>query len=196
MEEVIDFDQWYLNHKIVIEYWAVYNPETGKVQGIYPNDSANEFEYKIKIDNDIAESIGNGKVSLANCYVDLESDKLEITEVKLLLKIDDLLHRVIDKQWSDIVDPDLIITARQNNLEFKLSDTAKGKKRIHYNGDTIMDFYITEYNDPNILLEKLTLKIDDLTKKDHHIFNLELPDKFSIYTRRIFKKYILINEIN
>ena len=112
MEEVIDFDQWYLNHKIVIEYWAVYNPETGKVQGIYPNDSANEFEYKIKIDNDIAESIGNGKVSLANCYVDLESDKLEITEVKLLLKIDDLLHRVIDKQWSDIVDPDLIITTR------------------------------------------------------------------------------------
>jgi hypothetical protein len=195
MEEVIDFDQWYLNHKIVIEYWAVYDPETGKVKGIYPNESADAYEHKIKVDSEIAEAIGAGKILLSNCFIDFDSDTLEITEVKSLLKIDDVLHRVIEKQWTDTEDPEVTIKFNNNILRFNLSEKAKGKKRVHYNGDTLMDFYITGYNDPNILLEKITIQLDDLVKKDQD-FQLDVDGRFSVFTRRIFKKYVLINENN
>jgi hypothetical protein len=195
MEEVIDFDQWYLNHKIVIEYWAVYDPDTGKVKGIYPNESADSFEHKIKIDSEIAEAIGTGKILLSNCVIDFDSDTLEITEVKSLVKIDDVLHRVSEKQWSDIENPEVTITSKNNKLIFSMSEKAKGKKRIHYNGDTLMDFYITEYNDPNILFEKITIQLDNLITQDK-IFQFDYSGKFSVFTRRIFKQYVLINENN
>lgn len=195
MEEVIDFDQWYLNHKIVIEYWAVYDPDTGKVKGIYPNESVDTYEHKIKIDAETAESIGSGKILLSNCFVDFDSDTLEITEIKPLLKIDDLLHRIVDQRWVDMEDPEVTVTVEDTNLKFKLSEKAKGKKRVHYSGDTVMDFYITEYNDPNILIKKISMSLDDLVKNDK-IFHVSLPTRFSIFTKRIFKKYILINENN
>lgn len=195
MEEVIDFDQWYLNHKIIIEYWAVYDPDTGKVKGIYPNESAEPFKHKIKIDSEIAEDIGAGKILLSNCFVDFDSDTLEIVEIKSLLKIDDVLHRIIEKQWSNIENPDIIITSNGSELVFSMSEKAKGKKRIHYNGDTLMDFYITEYNDPNILLEKITIQLDNLIAQNKQI-QFNYPRKFSVFTRRIFKKYVLINENN
>jgi hypothetical protein len=195
MEEVIDFDQWYQTHNIEIEYWAVYDPETGKVKGIYPNQSADSFEHKIKVDQETGEAIGSGKISLANCYIDFESDTLEIIEIKSLIKIDDVLHRIIDSRWADSKDPDLTISVKDNNLIFSLSDKVKSKKRIHYNGDTIMDFYITEYNDPNILFEKFSIQLNQLIDEEKS-FQIKLPQKFSVYTRRIFKKYILINENN
>jgi len=195
MEEVIDFDKWYQDHKIEIEYWAVYDPETGKVKGIYPNQSADNFEHKIKIDQEIGEAIGDGRISLANCYIDFESDTLEIIEIKSLIKIDDVLHRIIDSYWADSKDPDLTVKVKGDNLIFSLSDKVKSKKRIHYNGDTIMDFYITEYNDPNILFEKFSIQLNQLIEEEKS-FQIKLPKKFSVYTRRIFKKYILVNENN
>lgn len=195
MEEVMDFDQWYLNHKIVVEYWAVYDPETGKVKGVYPNESADAYEHKIKIDIEIAEAIGSGKILLSNCFIDFDSDTLEITEVKSLLKIDDVLHRIVEEQWSNIQEPDVTVTLNKDNLSFALSEKAKGKKRIHYNGDTLMDFYVTEYNDPTILLKKVTIKLDDLINQDK-IFQVDIPGRFSVFTRRIFKKYVLVNENN
>ncbi len=195
MEEVMDFDQWYLNHKIVVEYWAVYDPETGKVKGVYPNESADAYEHKIKIDTEIAEAIGSGKILLSNCFIDFDSDTLEITEVKSLLKIDDVLHRIVEQQWSNIEDPDVTVILTKDNLCFTLSEKAKGKKRIHYNGDTLMDFYVTEYNDPTILLKKVTIKLDDLINQDK-IFQVNIPGRFSVFTRRVFKKYVLVNENN
>lgn len=195
MEKVIDFDKWYQDHKIEIEYWAVYDPETGKVKGIYPNQSADNFEHKIKIDQETGEAIGDGRISLANCYIDFESDTLEIIEIKSLIKIDDVLHRIIDSYWTDSKDSDLTVTVKGDNLILSLSDKVKSKKRIHYNGDTIMDFYITEYNDPNILFEKFSIQLNQLIEEEKS-FQIKLPQKFSVYTRRIFKKYILVNENN
>lgn len=195
MEEVIDFDQWYQTHKVEVQYWAVYDPETGKVKGIYPNQSADGFEHKIKIDQETGDAIGEGKISLSNCYVDFESDTLEIVEIKSLIKIDDVLHRIIDSRFTDIKDPDLTVNVKNNTLTLSLSEKVKSKKRIHYNGDTIMDFYITEYNDPNVLFDKFSVQLDQLIQKENS-FQVTAPQKFSVYTRRIFKTYILINENN
>ena len=54
-----------------------------------------------------------------------------------------------------------------------------------------MSFLITDYNDPNILYKMVSLTVSDLVEKKKIFKDIELPDRFSVYTRRIFKNYVL-----
>lgn len=192
----MDFDEWIkTSQQIKIQYWAGYDPLTGKVTGIYPGNTANEIKHKIEIDQEIAESIANGTTSIFNCYIDLEEGKLEIVEVKSLTKIDDVLHRVIDSKWSDIQDPDIIIKNYNNNLFIILNEKYRKGKKVFWDGETEMDFFITDYNDPDVLHNMFTVKLSKLLEKDYSI-EVSAPRKFSVYTRRLFKKYIFVNENN
>lgn len=195
MEEVIDFDEWYQKQVITVEYWAVYDPLSGQVKGVYPNRSADAYEHKIKIDNEVGEAIGAGRILLSNCFVDFEADTLEIIETKPLIKIDDVLHRIVDQQWSNIKDIDLLINVTYNKIVFSLSDKIKSKKRIRYNNDTVLDFYFTSYNDPHELYSIVSFQIQDLIDNDK-VIDLHLSNKFSVYTKRIFKNYVISNENN
>ena len=110
MEEVVDFDKWVSENSVIeVTYWAVYDIETGKILGVYPNNSADQFQNKIQIKKDLAEMIAEGKILLRSCFVDITSSELEIIESQSLRKIDDVLHRVIDKQWTSDSDPDIVI---------------------------------------------------------------------------------------
>ena len=64
------------------------------------------------------------------------------------------------------------------------------KRKIVWDGDTEMQFFITEYNDPNLLFEVVTVKINDLIGKYISIEGINYP-KFSVYTRRLFKNYMI-----
>jgi len=194
MEELMDFDEWIkIPQQIKIQYWAGYDPESGKVTGIYPGDSAVNVKYKVEIDQEIAESIANGITSIFNCFVDLDDGKFEIVEVKSLTKIDDVLHRVIGSKWSSVVDPDIVILNQNNKIVITLHEKYRNGKKIFWNGETEMDFFITEYNDPHTLYNIFTVKISKLIEKDH-VENLPEIKKFSIYTRRLFKNYIFHDE--
>lgn len=196
MEELMDFDEWIkTSQQIKIQYWAGYDPATGKVTGIYPNSVASEIKHKIEIDQEIAESIADGTTSIFNCHIDLEEGKLEIVEVKSLTKIDDILHRVIDSKWTDIQDPDIIIKHNSNSLFIILNEKYRKGKKIFWDGETEMDFFITGYNDPDVLYNMFTVKLSKLLENDYSI-EISAPGKFSIYTRRLFKKYIFVNENN
>ncbi len=196
MEEVMDFDEWIKTvHANRIQYWAEYEPSTGKVLGIYPEHAANSIKNKIEIDQETAESINNGSTSIFNCYVDLESGNLEIVEVKSLTKIDDVLHRVIDSQWANADDADVFIKNKGNVISIILNEKYRKGKRIFWDGETEMDFFITEYNDPHVLHNMFTVKLSKLIEEDFSI-EINSPNKFSVYTRRLFKRYIFINENN
>jgi len=52
-----------------------------------------------------------------------------------------------------------------------------------------MIFLVTDYNDPNVLLHMLSIRAGDITENTK-LFTLDLPNRFSVYTRRIFDKYI------
>ena len=54
-----------------------------------------------------------------------------------------------------------------------------------------MKLLITDYNDPNVLYTMITLTVADLVEQKKIFENIELPERFSIYTRRIFKNYVL-----
>jgi len=203
MEEVVDFDKWVSENSVIeVTYWAVYDIETGKILGVYPNNSADQFQNKIQIKKDLAEMIAEGKILLRSCFVDITSSELEIIESQSLRKIDDVLHRVIDKQWTSDSDPDIVIEYFQKIKKIKVSMTERfygtnksivsdSKRKIDWKGSTEILLSITDYNDPNVLYYTLSLKVTDLVGNAVTFNNIELDKKFSIYTRRVFKNYVL-----
>jgi hypothetical protein len=54
-----------------------------------------------------------------------------------------------------------------------------------------MNFFITDYNDPNVLFEIVSVRIKDLVGKSKIFKNIEYK-KFSVYTRRLFKNYVIV----
>jgi hypothetical protein len=191
-QELMDFDEWIkLPVNQTIEYYATFKDD-GVLIGVYPSHAVLDITNKIKIDDEIATAIASGVENLFSYRVDIPTKKL----VKLnkfsthsLIKIDDILHRVIDKKWSNIQDPDITIlhNVKNSTLTFSMSD--KYSTNIIWDGATEMIFLITDYNDPNVLIHMLSIRAGDITENTKS-FVLDLPTRFSVYTRRIFDKYI------
>jgi hypothetical protein len=203
MEEALtDLQSWLESLPAVeVSYYAIFDSKTGQVTGIYPEYAARDIENKILIDKEIAESVFDGRTTSHSYIVDLTTASLEFIEVQTLTKIDDVLHRIVDKKWSTVVDNDVFLTYDRANktLTFELSIKYNGtravknvtSKRVHWNGSTEMLFLITSYNDPNGLFYTASATIDSLIENKKVLFDVELPVHFSVYTRRIFKNYVI-----
>jgi hypothetical protein len=198
----IDFDEWIKNFKIEpVKYFALFDPVNGSISGIYPNSALPDSKTLIEIDDETAGLIHEGKIQLQNCFVDLDSGKFEIAELKVLNKIDDLLHRIVEKQWTSIDKEDVYVKylTTSKSLRFELTDRLGGtkksgsqsKRKLHWDGSTTMTFLVTEYNDPNIVYDIIRFKIDDIVGKSKTYKLNTTPDRFSLYTKRIFPNYII-----
>ena len=202
MEKLIDFDQWYLNYKLPpVQFVAVFDPNTGMVLSVGPSHAFVNEKNKIPIDDELALSIINAEVKISNCVVDINSNTVEIAEIKSVFKIDDVLHRIISKKDSELKLHDVYLKhdSKTNCLKIELSVEYGGtkksraglkKRNIVWDGDTEMLFFITDYNDPNVLLETVSVKINELLGTAKIIPNINFT-KFSVYTRRIFKRYVI-----
>ena len=192
MEEVIDFDEWLQNYKPPkVEFWAIYDPDTSAVIGIYPSPAADEKKYKIKIDQELAEDIQNGIIRMSSCFVDLDLETIKVVEKHSLTKIDDILHRIVDKKYSVVKEADIVVkyNEEENKLIFIMTPILKTRK-IRWDGHTEMEFLITSYNDPHNLYQSISFRLEELEENPKE-FNYTGSDKrFSIFTRRIFKNYI------
>lgn len=203
MEQTIDFDEWFKNFKPPKPvYFAVYDPDTGAINSIFPNTGLPEIENIIELDDETAQLITEGKLILNNCFVDFESGQLEIAEIKTLNKIDDLLHRVIEKKWSkNQEEEDFFISydTTKKKIKFELSSRYNGsrvcssesKRKIRWDGSTVMTFLITDYNDPNYIYETIKIKINDLINQSKEFKLTNVPKKFSVYTKRLFPIYVM-----
>jgi len=202
MEEIEDFDKWFTNYKLPpVKFVATYDPDTGAVISVGPRHAFKDQKYKIPVDKELAESIINAEIKIDNCVVDMNSNTLEVAEIKSVYKIDDVLHRIISKEDSEITKPDVYIKydSKLSTLKIELSTEFGGtrkarsgikKRNIVWDGDTEMKFFVTEYNDPNLLFEVVTVTINDLIGKYKLITDFTYP-KFSVYTRRLFKNYVI-----
>jgi hypothetical protein len=202
MEEIIDFDNWLANFKLPpVKFVAVFNPDTGAVISVGPSHAFKDQKHKISIDKELAESIINAEIKINNCIVDINSNTLEVAEIKNTYKIDDVLHRIISKKDSEIKNPDIYIKydSKFNTFKIEMSSEFGGtckaragikKRNIVWDGDTEMQFFITEYNDPNLLFETVSVTINNLTGNHKLITGFNYP-KFSVYTRRLFKNYVI-----
>lgn len=185
-----------------VKYVAVFDRDSGAVISVGPEDSFKNIDNKIFVDREFVDGIVDCKISIHNCFVDFYDLKLEIKEVKNLFKIDDVLHRIPESKFVDFKDADIYVTYNLDRrmLVFELTERFEGtrplidqtvkKQKMVWSGDTSMDFYVTEYNDPHKLLYTVKLTLDDLVDRPFEM-SLQLPEKFSIFTRRLFKNYIL-----
>jgi hypothetical protein len=185
------------------KFAAVFDPETGRVLSVGPDFAFEDKEHKIEIDSILAESIITGETIIHDCFVDFYDYKIEIKQAVSLYKIDDVLHRITNKEFVDFVDADVYVTynKRSKNLSIELTERFCGtrqvtdktnfrKQKMIWNGDTELTFYVTAYNDPHIIYETLTLTVSDLIEKKYKT-KIVLPKKFSVFTRRLFKRYVM-----
>ena len=201
--EQIDFDDWLKNYQpIKPKYFATFEPESGSVISITPEIGLADKTNSIEIDDETAQLITEGKISLNNCFVDFDSGKFEIAEIKVLNKIDDVLHRVVENRWSsNRQEADFFITFNQKTkkIKFEISSRYNGtkksesssKRKIRWDGSTIMTFLITDYNDPNYIYTYFQFKIEELIDQSREFIITEMPDKFSVYTKRLFPHYVI-----
>jgi hypothetical protein len=193
MEEKLDlapFDEWIKTIEVPEETYFFEFDNDGNVLGLHPGHSVVDINNKIQVDNDVVLAIYDGGETLRHYKVDIISNKVikvNLSSITGLYKIDDILHRVIDKKWSNVTKPDISIEYNREELllTFKINPLLK---TVEWQGDQDMIFLITEYNDPNVLQEMINFNVNELVKYPQR-FTLELPEKFSIYTRRIFDKY-------
>lgn len=203
MEKILDFDQWYLNWTPpVVEYVAVFDSQTGAVLSVGPSHAFVDEKYKVPIDKETAESIISAEIKIDSCVIDINSNKLEVAEIRSVFKLDNVLHRIISIEYNNQKNSDIYLTYNSKNksLKIELSTEFGGTKvpvvpvkqrRIVWDGDTEMNFFITEYNDPNVLFEIISVRIKDLVGKSKIFKNIEYK-KFSVYTRRLFKNYVIV----
>ena len=202
METVEDFDKWLAEYKPApVKYVAVYNGMTGAVTSVGPDYAFPDAECIVEIDSETALSIITAEIQIHHCQIDIHSGELEIAETKTLNKLDDVLHRIPLIQYADIVKPDVYLTytAKNQTLKIQLSTEFGGTKKYKdankqrkfvWDGITVMDFLITEYNDPNLIYKMFSVKINDLVGKTVTVKNVSY-DNFSVYTRRLFKNYVI-----
>jgi hypothetical protein len=197
MEEKLDlapFDEWIKTLEVPEETYFFEFDLDGNVIALHPGPSVDHIKNKIQVDLDVALGIYDRGETLRHYKVDVISGrviKVNLASITGLTKIDDVLHRVIDKKWSKISKPDVSIEYDRADalLTFKINPLLK---TIEWQGDQDMVFLITEYNDPNVLQEMISFNVNELVKYPQR-FTLTLPEKFSIYTRRIFDKYTYEN---
>jgi len=197
----MDFDTWFQQAQTEQQtYSAVFDTDSGQVLRVGPTAAFPE-QNKVDIPVETAMDILEGRIKIVNCFIDFDSEKLEVTEIHNLFKIDDVLHRITESQWSDIVNPDILLTYSEEDsiITIELSkeyggtnDTGTDRTRnMFWNGDTVLNFMITGYNDPHIIYDVFSFTIDDL-KGQRQFFKIEdVGNRFSVYTRRVFKKYML-----
>jgi hypothetical protein len=204
MEEVINIEELLKDFQLSpISYVAVFNPETGEVISVGPSVAFKNEKYTVSVDDELALSIIDGKTLISSCFVDITGNTLEISQIKSIFKMDDVLHRIIEKQWSNIEKPDVYITYTNNSLIFELSEEYNGtykhddqiqpikSKKVMWDGETSMTFLVSTYNDPNVPFKLLKITLSELIGNSKIFDNLDFPcEKFSIYTRRIFKNYV------
>lgn len=187
-----------------LSYAAVYNPDTGEVMRIGPASAFIAEKNQVPVDKDTALQIIEGKIRITSCAVNIYTKEFEIAEIKTAYKMDDVLHRIPDVRWADIENPEIYLTYNPTKkmLTFELSKEFGGTRitsdkpitvirRTLWEGDTTMNFFITDYNDPNVLHKMISIKILDLKDKSTVVENLDIPNRFSVYTRRLFKKYVM-----
>ena len=196
MEEITDFDKW-LQTIVVepIEYYAIYNPQTAEIIGIYPKNSAKEIKHKVLIDLDLAESIFEGKVSLNSCFVDEVDNELQVVQTQSIRTIDDILHRVVSREFATFKEADLCVTYNYISSEMVLSLNEKIKqKKVRWDSGALLKFLITEYNDPHKVIQVITTTLDDLCENDQKFQYIGTAKTFSVFTSRVFKNYIFVEK--
>jgi hypothetical protein len=192
MEETLDFDTWLANYKPVEPvYVASYDPMSGAVLAIGSETALAGENSKTAMDTELALSVLEGKLPIHRCYVDLDTKTVSIAEIKSIVKVNDVLHRIIESEYSLVSEHDIVVVYEKSSKKITIKSGKTGNISSHWSADTPMSYYLTDYNDPNVVHKIVNITISDILSDPVIIDNIELPDRFSVYTKRLFRNYVL-----
>ena len=187
-----------------ITYSAEFNIKTGRVKRVGPSHGFDlENKNVISVDEEIAKKILSGEASISNCFVDVANETFEIVETKNLKTLDDLLHRIVYLEYSDIESPDVYILYENNSLIIELSAELGGtyqthqdtscieERKLFWPHDTPMKFLLTSYNDPHIVYNEFQFSLKKLLQGPVQFDNVTFSNSRSLYTKRLFKNYVM-----
>ena len=175
-----------------IEFFAIYNPATFDVIGIYPSHAASDITHKISISQQLADMIFNGTVPLQQCFIDITSDVPVVAQHQSISKIDNILHRVPNRLYIQIDNPDLTILFNTNINQFTISVSDR-VKNIRWLTDINLRFLISAYNDPHILYQVINVELASLVSAPYTVTYTGPSNLFSVFTSRVFNTYIFEN---
>jgi hypothetical protein len=189
--QLMDFYEWIRTVDLVPDVYYLEFDESGAVIGLHPN-AGPELVNKIQIDDFTALEIHEGRRMLNHFRVDIPTQTIvEVEKIELngLQKIDDILHRIIEKQWTKIDKPDVevVYNSNENLLIFKINPLLK---TTDWHGEQEMIFLVTDYNDPNALKKMIKFTVSEIISYPIRV-DIALEDRFSVYTRRLFNNYTL-----
>jgi len=205
MEEVIDFDEWFKKQvDIVVQYYLIYDSETGEVKSLSPDYACTDLAYKIPISQEMAEDILAGNLNPSLIKVNLDLKELEILEDQSIEKIESLIYRIPHRADYDKKDIDVCIRyyKQDKTLVFELTKKFGGtfdnneleKDNIRepfWENDLSVDYMIGDLNDPNILHDTISVKISEMIGNPVVFEQIDLPENFSIYyTKRILRNHV------
>jgi hypothetical protein len=188
METSIDFDSWIAAYSPTdIVYHVSYDPVSGSIFKVGNQTALVGDEYTTVIDTELAEKIIEGSLPIHRCFVNPDTQEVEIAEIKSITKINDILHRVIELEHSLAERQDLKITYDRSTKVLTIELLAT----THWTNDLSMLFYLTDYNDPNVVYKDITVVLADIKNTPAVYTDIVLPERFSVYTKRLFRNYVL-----
>lgn len=193
MEKKYDVN-WYENPV----FGAVYDPDTLTIikvgQKVFFENETN----LVDIDFDLAIKIIKGEIPNHRCFANLNIFKAEIIEERSLSLIEDVLHRIPEIQFSKYQSFDIMITYNNNKFIIELNSELGGtykeseiKKIIKWDPSVKLNFLLTSYNDPHIIYKIVEFPLSDLLTKSVLLECSNLPNRFSVFTNRVFKSYAI-----
>ena len=186
--------------------YVFYNPETGAITGI--SNSANEQTLpSVTVMFDQVRSLLEGDDVVQNYKIVFSPDAKDYVFIRLdeQEEVLESIHDVIF-QFSFNVDTSNPLIYDSTNDITVIQDYEDTCWKVYINGtlarslrerklyfDQIYEFYITDFNDPNILYKTLRVPMNELINNYYCILPFDQIDedevRVSVYARKIFEKY-------
>ena len=199
MEEINLFDDL-IQQPTEVRYCLGFNPTKGRITGLYPTTSTLKPKNTVDIPTEIADKLLEGLLRPEELLVDTKTKNLIFAE-NFDQTDSTVIYRVPDAKFTNVEDPDLILSYNGTVFSVELSARLGGiygkfnddVAVLQYPDGMIIHLLITKYNNPNIIMEVVKIPIEKLYGMPYNI-TVALPKKFSVFTRKIFQEYTLFHE--
>lgn len=193
-------------NQVVDQRYVFYDPENGAVNGISNNSADNNLPY-VTVNYSEVEKIFEGLESSKDYKVIFSPDEKDYILIKkeieeeVLNSINDIIFQIpfrVDSSKPVIYDVSNDITIIQDYTDtcWKIyinTSLAKSLKAKNLYFDNSIQFYITSFNDPNILYRTLDVSLKHLVNDYYQILPFSKTDynetRVSIFCRKLFSKY-------
>lgn len=201
-----ELEKFNSRNSVVEEFRHVYyDADTGIIKSISNGQEGNMPFVLVHFDQ--VKDILEGKDFIENYKIIFSPDDKDFVfvrkedEEEILQSINDVIFQIpslVNTSYPVIHDPLNDITIIQDYTDTCWKVYINGglahslqSKNLYF--DKSFDFYITDYNDPNILHKTMSIPVKDLLENFYAVFpfdELEYKEqRISIFTRKLFTKY-------